>query len=443
MSLAAPDIPTSYGRVLRFAVPIMLANATVPILGMVDTAVVGQLGHAAPIGAVGLGAAVVASVLWIFGFLRMGTSGLAAQAIGARDGVESTAILLRALLIGAGAGVAIALLQPLLVWAALALSPGSAEVENLAAAYMEIRFWGAPAAIAQYALTGWLIAAERSRAVLAIQFCMNGLNILLDLGFVLGLGWGVEGVALATLIAEWAGLALGLWLCRDSFGFAFGPAMARLWEKTAMLRMLVVNVDILIRSVLLQISFMVFLFVAAGESDAILAANQVLWQFLVITAAVLDGFAFAAEALVGQAVGARSQAGVHRAVRVPSICGLVCVLIMAAFTALCGPWLIDLMTTSAEVREVARQYLPWLVLAPIGGIAAWMLDGIYIGATMTREMRQSMLISTAIYLACLLALPPLWGNHGLWAAMMVLNMARGVTMLRYWPQLDRRATGLA
>lgn len=437
---ASTGLPIDYGRVLRFAWPIILANSTVPILGMVDTAVVGQLGHATPIGAVGLGAAVITAVFWVFGFLRMGTTGLAAQAIGARDGTGATAILLRALLVGAGTGLAVALLQPVLIRGALLLSPGSPGVETLADTYMSIRFWGAPAAIAQYALTGWLVAAERARAVLAIQLCMNGLNILLDLGLVLGLGWGVEGVALATLVAEWVGLALGLWLCRNAFGAGLAAAAARLRDRAALLRMLSVNGDILIRSLLLQTSFMVFFFVSAGEGDAVLATNQVLWQFLVITAAVLDGFAFAAEALVGQAVGARSRARAYRAVRVSAICGMGCVLIMAVFIALCGPWLIEIMTTAPEIRETARRYLPWLILAPLSGIAAWMLDGIYIGATMTREMRQAMMASMAAFLICLLLLPPLWGNHGLWLAMTVMNVARGLAMMRYWPRLDRQLT---
>ena len=438
MTPGATAPPVSYGHVARFAVPIVLANATVPLLGMVDTAVVGQLGEAAPIGAVGLGAVIITALFWVFGFLRMGTTGLAAQAIGAGDGPESTAVLLRALLIGGVGGLVMVLLQGPLIAAALWLSPGSAEVEGMAASYLAIRLWGAPAAIAQYALTGWLVAAGRTRAILAIQLCMNGLNVVLDLWFVLGLGWGVEGVAVATLIAEIAGLALGLWLCRDAFGAALAPALARLRDAAALRRMGAVNGDILIRSLLLQFSLTAFLFLSAGEGDAVLAANQVLWQFLVITANVLDGFAFAAEALVGQAVGARSLAAVRRASVVASVWGGVTVLVMAAFVAVAGPALIDLMATAPDVRAEARRYLPWLVAAPLVGIAAWMLDGIFIGATMTREMRQAMLISVAIYLPFLLILPVFWANHGLWAAVMLLNMVRGLTLGRAWPALERR-----
>jgi len=214
-------------RVLKIALPIVLSNATVPILGAVDTGVVGQLGQAAPIGAVGLGAVILASVYWIFGFLRMGTSGLAAQARGARDGAETGAILIRALMIAAAAGLAIVGLQGLLVWVAFRLAPASAEVADLARQYIAIRVWGAPATIALYAVTGWLIAVERTRAVLVLQLWINGVNVILDLWFVLSLGWGVPGVAAATLIAEWSGLALGLWLCRD----AFADRAAREWGR--------------------------------------------------------------------------------------------------------------------------------------------------------------------------------------------------------------------
>src|SRR5690606_10402091 len=202
----------THARVLRIAAPIVRSNATVPLLGAVDTGVVGQMGQAAPIGAVGMGAVILASIYWIFGFLRMGTSGLVAQAHGARDPAETGAILMRALLIGGAAGAVFILAQALLFRAAFALAPASAEAEALTRTYLAIRIWGAPATIALYAVTAWLIAVERTRGVLALQVWMNGLNSALGLVFVLGLGWGVAGVAVATLIAEWTGLLFGLWL---------------------------------------------------------------------------------------------------------------------------------------------------------------------------------------------------------------------------------------
>ncbi|WP_323005725.1 MATE family efflux transporter [Pseudorhodobacter sp.] len=432
-------IEITHARVMRVAIPIVLANVTVPLLGAVDTAVVGQIGLPAPIGAVGLGAIILSSVYWIFGFLRMGTTGLTSQALGAGNQAEVTAILLRALLIGGAAGLFFTVIQAPLFWGALWLAPGSDEVEGLAHAYLRLRIWGAPATIALYAVTGWLIATERTRAVLVLQLWINGVNIALDLWFVLGLGWGVEGVAIATLIAEWTGLIFGLWLCRAAFGAALAPGMARLRDGVALRHMAVVNGDIMIRSILLQISFTSFLFLGAGQGDVTLAANQVLMQFLTIAAFFLDGFAFAAEALVGQAVGARSVAGARRASLVSTQWAVGAVLCLSLIYLAAGPALIDLMTTAPNVRLVAREYLPWLVAAPIIGVWAWMLDGIFIGATLTREMRQTMLVSALAYGVAVLVLVPIWGNHGLWAALMVLNITRAIAMGRKWPRVEEKA----
>ena len=432
-----PSRAITHGRVLRIAVPILLANVTVPLLGMVDTAVVGQLGRAAPIGAVGLGAIVLASVYWVFGFLRMGTSGMAAQAEGAGERTESTAILLRALIVGLAAGIVITALQVPLIHGALALSPGSGEVERLTRAYLGIRIWGAPATIAAYAVTGWLVALERTRAVLVLQLAINGVNVGLDLWFVLGLGWGVEGVATATLIAEWGGLALGLWLCRDAFGAAFQPAVNRLRDTVALRRMASVNGDIMIRSVLLQGSFTAFMFLGAGLGDVTLAANQVLLQLLIVAANGLDGFAFAAEALVGQAVGARSAAHLRRAAVLTSAWGVAAMAVLALAFGLGGPAIIDTMTTAPGVRAEARHYLPWLVAAPLVSVAAWMFDGIFIGATCTAQMRRTMILSVAVYAAAVAILLPTFGNHGLWLSLMILNGVRGIAMARLWPQVER------
>ncbi|MES2967142.1 MAG: MATE family efflux transporter [Pseudomonadota bacterium] len=421
------------------ALPIVLSNATVPLLGAVDTAVVGQMGQAAPIGAVGLGAVVLASVYWIFGFLRMGTSGLVAQAHGAGDRAERAAILIRALVIGAVAGSFFVLAQGLLMAAAFALAPASPEVEALSRQYLTIRIWGAPATIALYAVSGWLVATGRMQGVLVLQLWMNGLNIVLDLWFVMGLGWGVPGVAFASLLAEWSGLALGLWLCRTEFGPHLAEALARLRDRVALRRMLTVNGDIMIRTVLLQVSLTSFVFLGAGFGDVALAANQVLMQFLSVTAYALDGFAFTAEALVGQAVGARSVAGVRRSSVMLGQWGAAGALVLALIFALAGGALIDLMTTAPDVRNTARIYLPWMVAVPVIGVASWIFDGIFIGATLTREMRRAMMISVAVYAVALLVLVPAFGNHGLWAALLVMNGTRGLTMAVAFPAAERKA----
>ncbi|MEZ5733810.1 MAG: MATE family efflux transporter [Paracoccaceae bacterium] len=431
----------THRRVLNIALPIVLSNATVPLLGAVDTGVVGQMGEAAPIGAVGVGAVVLASIYWIFGFLRMGTSGLVAQSHGARDAAETGAILMRALMIGVAAGIAFILLQAILIRAAFVLAPASPEVEALTRSYLSIRIWGAPATIALYAVTGWLIALERTRSVLVLQFWMNGFNILLDIWFVLGLGWGVEGVAIATLIAEWSGLCLGLWLCRAAFRGGQWRDWPRVFDRARVAMMMQLNGNIMLRSVLLQGAFTTFVFWGAVYGDVTLAANQVLLQFLEITACGLDGFAFAAESLVGQAVGARSARSVRRASIVTSQWGAGGAVVLGAAFWLAGPAIIDVMTTEPNVRLAARDYLVWVALAPVIGIASWMYDGIYIGATLSREMRNTMLVSVAIYAVALVTLTATFGNHGLWAALMVLNTARGTTMALRYRRAEEAAAG--
>ncbi len=429
----------THRRVLGIALPIVLSNATIPILGAVDTAVVGQLGLAAPIGAVGLGSVILASIYWIFSFLRMGTTGLVSQARGAGEAAETGALLTRALFLGAAAGLVFVAGQAAIFHGAFLLAPASPEVEGLARTYLGIRIWSAPAAISIYALTGWLIAMERARGVLALQLVMNGVNVVLDLVFVLGFGWGVAGVAAATLIAEWSGLAVGLWLCRSAFAGAQWRDWARVFDPERLRRMAAVNRDILIRSVVLQASFTSFLFFGAGLGDVTLAANQVLLQFLAIGAYALDGFAFAAEALIGQTLGSRARGDLRRAALMTSEWGVGTALVLALAFLVLGPWLIDLMTTSPEVRAAARLYLPWLAAAPLVGIAAWMLDGIFIGATETRALRNAMILAVAVYALSLAILLPRFGNHGLWASLMILNVARGVTLGLRYPALEARA----
>ncbi len=430
----------THARVARIAVPVVLSNATVPLLGAVDTAVIGQLGQAAPLGAVGMGAVILATLYWAFGFLRMSTSGLAAQAEGAGDLPERSAVLLRALLVAGMAGLGLILLQGLLFWAAFAAAPASAEVEGLARTYLAIRIWGAPATIALYALTGWLIGVERTRAILILQLWQNGLNIVLDLWFVLGLGWGIEGVAVATLIAELSGLTLALWFARDALTLVvLRRGLARLGDRVAVARMFTASRDIMGRTILLQLSFTSFVFLGARFGDVTLAANQVLLQFLEITAYALDGFAISAETLVGQAVGARAAGEVRRASRICMQWGFGGAAVMAFCFALTGGLIIDLMTTAPDVRIEARWYLGWLVAAPLIGVASWIYDGIFIGALHTREMLRAMMVSVAVYAVALVVLIPVMGNHGLWAALMVLNITRGITMRAAYPKVLARA----
>ena len=429
----------THRRVLQIALPIVLSNATVPILGVVDTGVVGQMGLAAPIGAVGIGAVILTAFYWIFGFLRMGTAGLTAQAAGADDTAEVAALLSRALLIGFGAGAVMIIGQIPLFWLAFKISPASAEVETLARDYMAIRIWSAPATIALYGIIGWLIAQERTAGVFAIQVLMNGVNIVLDIVFVLYLGWGVAGVGFATFLAEWGGLLLGLWLCRDAFAGTAWRNAARVFDRARLINMGVVNGDILIRSVLLQAIFVSFLFWGADFGDVNLAANQILLQFLHVTAYALDGFAAAAESLVGQAMGAKNRARLRRGAILTSLWGaIICTGLAVAF-AVAGPAIIDIMTTAPDVQDKARSFLPYMVAAPIMGVAAWMLDGIFIGATRSRDMRNMMVISALAYFAAVIPLMQLFGNHGLWLGLLVSFVVRGVTLGWKYPQVERAA----
>ena len=435
--------PITHRRVFKIAMPIVLSNATVPILGAVDVGVVGQMGQAAPIGAVAMGAIILTTLYWVFGFLRMGTVGMVGQAEGAGDRNEVSALLTRALLIAGAGGLLLIILQPLLFLGAFALSPATPEVESLARDYLFIRIWSAPCAIAVYALTGWLVAMERTSGVFWVQLVMNGVNVLLDLWFVLGLGWGVEGVAIATVIAEITGAALGLYLCRAAFANPAWRDWARVFDRARLVKMMLVNVDILIRSLLLMIIFSSFVFLGARYGDVTLAANEVLIQFMYITAHAMDGFAFAAETLIARAYGRGQPERVRCSAIVTSIGGLTVCVSMAVFFALAGPWLIDVMAKAPDVQEEARRYLWWMVAAPLLGCAAWMLDGIFIGATRGRDMRNMMLLSFVIYWAAVLILLPLLGNHGLWAALLISFIARGVTLGSKYPSLERSAASLA
>ncbi len=439
MAEVAQTAPITHARVVAIAAPIVISNATVPLVGIVDTGVVGQLGAAAPIGAVGLGALVLTSIYWIFGFLRMGTTGLTSQAVGAANTGEADALLTRSLLLGLAAGIAIVMLQWPIFWLVFEVTGGSDEVEGLARDYMGIRVLSAPAAIATYGITGWLIGHERTKDVLAVQLFTNAINIALSALFVLQLGWGVEGVAFASLVAEWGGLALGLWLCRAALIRKAARDWPRVFDRVRLIRMAAVNTDILLRTLMLEAIFVSFMFYGTYLGDVTLAANQVLLQFLMFTAFALDGFAFAAETLVGSALGARRRSDLRRSALLTSVWGGVIVVTLSLAFAVCGGAIIDLLATAPDVRLEARAHIGWMIAAPIIGCAAWMFDGIFIGATRTREMRNMMAVSLVVYGVAALMLVPWLGNHGLWAALLISFVARGITLGLLYPRLEAGA----
>ena len=429
----------TYGRVLKIAFPIILANSTVPILGAVDTFVVGQISSPIPIGAVAVGSLVVSVLYSFFGFLRMGTTGLTSQAYGAGDYSEVSAILTRVLLAGFIAGVCILVFHALLFFVAFKVSPASAEVEELALNYLKIRVLTAPAAITLFGLNGWLIAKEQTKQVLFLQLIINGLNIIFDLVFVLSFGWGVEGVAIATCLAEIVGLFFGLFICRTTLLGIAARSWIVIFDRVKLLRMFTVNRDILFRSLMLETVLISFIFIVARFGDVQLAANQVLLQFLMITSFVLDGFAFAVEALVGQALGAKKRKNLRRSAIMCGQLGIGFAALLALIFAIIGPDIIVLITKSPEVQAEALLYMPYLIAAPVFGVSAFILDGIYLGATETTVMRNMMALSLVIYWLSIALLVPILGNHGLWSSLLICYLARGATLAIKYPALEALA----
>jgi MATE family, multidrug efflux pump len=427
--------------VLRIAGPIVISNLSTPLLGLADTAVVGQIPDAAYIGAIAVGAMIFNFVYWGFGFLRMGTTGLTAQAHGAGDGDEVRAALGRALLIACVLGLVLILLQGAIRAAALALVHGSPEVEGLADRYFAIRIWSAPFTLANYALLGWFIGRQRAGTALVVQVFMNGLNIVLDVVFVLGFGWAVQGVAAGTLIAEVAAALLGLVLAGRELakmGGAWDWALVKRPDRIS--RSLAVNRDIMLRTLCLIFVLSWFTAEGARAGDVILAANVVLMQFVSLSAYLLDAFAFAAEALVGKSVGGRSHAGLRDTVRLVTLwaCGIALGL-TSAFLVF-GGLFVDALSTDPAVRTAARTYLPWAAVGPVASVACFLLDGIFIGATRTGEMRNAMALSLAIFLLVWWPLSSAFGNHGLWASLLLFYVARAVTLGRYYPRVTAAVT---
>jgi len=434
---ASSQTTITHRSILAIAVPIMISNLSTPLLGVVDTGVIGQIPDAALIGAVALGALVFTFVFWAFGFLRMGTTGLTAQAYGANDLHEIRACLGRALLIAMVIGICLILVQWPIRAVAFGLLDGTERVESLAQSYFNIRIWAAPATLANYALLGWFIGLGKARIALLLQLVLNVSNMLLDAWFVLGLEMGVRGVAAGTVIAEYIAAVVGIGIATQylrRFGGTWEAA--RLFEPIRIARTMAVNRDIMIRSLSLVFAFAWFIAQGAKFGETVLAANAVLMHFVSVSAYFLDGFAFAAEAFVGRAVGAASRAGLSRASRMTTWWAASIALLVSLFLTALGTTVIDLLTVEPGVRAIAREYLPWAALAPLLGVWCFQLDGIFIGATRTADMRNAMLMSLAIFLVAWYLLTP-FGNHGLWGALYVHYGARALTLLYYFPGLRR------
>ncbi|MGI9525338.1 MAG: MATE family efflux transporter [Hyphomicrobiaceae bacterium] len=416
-------------HVLAIALPITLSNATVPLIGFVDATVIGQLGETRLIAAVALAAQIFSFLYFIFNFLRMGTTGLTAQATGARDSSEIAANLARALLVACTIGVFLVVLQVPITEIGLWLMGASEHVSNDAREYIYCRIWAAPAALSNFALLGWFFGIGRARLAFVVQLILNGINILLSIIFVLAAGWGIAGVALASVFAEYIAVFLGLFIARRELhilgAHARGYAITQLSE---LRRLFAVSSDILIRTIGLQIAMSFFVAQSARTGDLALASNHVLLNIVLITVYMIDGFAFAVETLVGQSIGARDRTRFRDAIRLSAQGALVTSGVLSLFLWTSGPVLIDFMTTSVEVRSAAREYLIWAALVPVASVWCFMLDGIFIGATATSTMRNMMLISLVGYFLAWAILMPAFQNHGLWLSLHILFLLRAITL---------------
>jgi MATE family multidrug resistance protein len=422
-----PDRAT-HRRVWSLAWPMMLSNITVPLLGLVDTAVIGHLPEPHHLGAVALGGMIFSILYWAFGFLRMGTTGMVAQAHGREDGDRLRTLLGQSLVLGACIGLLILLLRTPLTTLALQLMGPESDVLTEATRYTEIRAFGAPAVLCNFALLGWFVGMQNTRIALILLTSTNLLNMLLDLLFVFGLGMKADGVALATVLAEYFSLLLGLWFCRrlllKTAGQWLWPQLRRLRDYKALIQ---VNRYLFVRTVSLLLTFAFFTAQGAQQGTAILSANAVLLNFLLLISNTLDGFAHATEALIGRAVGRRDPSEFRRILGCTAFWSLVSAIMLTLVFWLGGNTIIHLLTDITEVREIAGRYLPWIIILPLIGCWSFLLDGLFIGTTQVKAMQDTMLFSVFMVFAPIWWIAQPMGNHGLWLAFISLFAARGLS----------------
>lgn len=420
----------------RQALPIILAGASVPLLGMVDTAVIGHYGSAAELGALALGALLFNFLYWAFGFLRMATTGFVAQAVGGGQGPALQAAVWRPLLLGLGVGAALWVVHvPLSALFHLALDSTPALVAG-SHEYVAARIWGAPAALALYALCGSLIGLGRGGALLAVQLLLNGLNALLDVWFAGYLGLGLRGIGYGTAIAEWTSCLLALWLLRQvlrEHGAGLRPAGWQwLGDRAAWRALWTANADLLLRTLCLLAGFAWFARQGSQLGEVVLAGNHLLLQLVAFCAFFLDGFAHVTEARVGQAIGRGDRAGLRRAVRLGGELAVATALGLAVLVLAGGGGLIAGLTDLPEVRAHAQVHLPWVAAYVLLSVAAFQLDGMFIGATATAPMRRSALYALLALVLCSWPAQQVWGSHGLWLAMLVFAVVRALVLLPAW-----------
>ncbi len=428
--------------------PIMLANGAAPIVGLVDTLMVGRFVGTQALAGIGLGAVIYGIAYWGFGFLRMSTAGLAAQSDGAGAEAEVQAHILRAIPIGLVIGLLIFALQIPLLTGAFKIFTASAEIEGSARDYIMARLWGLPATLGTIALMGWFVGISRAGLALWLQIVLNIVNIILSPIFVIVLGGGLVGVGLASAAAEWAGFAAGLFLMirevRRRGGWRPGAFTKKvLLARDALSKLGVANGNIFIRTMALTVGFNFFGNAAATEGETFLAGYHVLMQMITMAALVLDGFAHTAEAVTGAAYGAKDKPRFKRAVRLTSEFSVGFALLIGVLIYFGGPYLIQLLTTDPAVRESAMTYLPYCALAPIMGFAAYQMDGIFIGTTRTAAMRNAGIVAVILYIAAHYVVYPIFGAAGIWFAFLFYYVMRAVTLGFAYPAITRHMEATA
>jgi MATE family, multidrug efflux pump len=417
-------------RILRLAIPNIISNISVPLLGMVDIAIVGHLESAAYIGAIAIGSMIFSFIYWGLGFLRMGTSGMTAQAYGARNLKESILVFSRAILVAITLGLILIILQIPIANFSFFLIEGSSEVEMYAREYFLIRIWAAPASIGLYAFTGWFIGMQNAKTPMYITIFINLINVGFSFWFVYGMGMKADGVALGTVCAQYIGLILSLGiflLYYKKLNKYFS------WKDTfdliAIKRFFSLNRDIFIRTFCLIIALSFFTVKSAAINDEILAINTLLFQFFLLFSYFIDGFAHASEALVGKYIGAKNKTQLKILIKRLFFWGGIVSIPFTLIYLLAGKNILLLLTNNKEIIEMSSSYLIWIILIPILSYPAFLYDGIFIGATAGKAMRNAMLISTfAIFLPLYYLLKEPMGNHGLWLAFLIFLVTRGISL---------------
>jgi MATE family multidrug resistance protein len=422
-------------RILSIALPSIVANITVPLLGLVDMAVSGHLGNAVYIGAVAVGSMIFNVVYWVFGFLRMGTSGMTSQALGRRDMDDVATTLARSIVVAMAVAAFIIILQKPLGSVALALVGASAEINTEAWHYFRICVWGAPAMLCLYSLTGWYIGMQNTRLPMFISIMQNVVNIGASCTFVYGFGMKVEGIALGTLVAQYAGLLVSITLWATTYGKRIlrHVQWQRIMEGTAMRRFFSVNRDIFLRTLCLVAVNFYFLSAGAAQGAVVLAVNTLLMQLFTLYSYVMDGFAFAGEALCGKHYGAGNHVEFSRTVRRLFGWGFALTVTYTMVYAVGGTGFLRLLTDDIEVVAASAEYAPWAVLIPICGLAAFIWDGVFIGTTNTRGMFAATAAAMLVFFGVYLSLRSEWQNHALWLAFLTFLLTRGaVQSIIYW-----------